>query len=323
MVFISPGSNGMNVPDLAGLVFEATAQIPLGMVSTYGDIARALGDVASSRVVGMILSSNPRPIVVPCHRVVYSDGRTGWYGGRGNGAERKRDLLSSEGVEVLDGKVRNFSAIRFHDFDIEPVLEEMMDEQNELRERVTLEDHLENVDTVVGLDVSYQGERAYGAAAAYDMDSGELLEERTITSRVHFPYIPGYLSYREIPALYGLLDRSDAVYMVDGQGSLHPRRFGIACHAGVYFGRPTIGVAKSLLCGTVEGDGDSVPVLMGGEVAGLMLRKDGRKGIYVSTGHMVSLPTCRSICQRMMRYRIPEPLRRAHALANEARREEE
>ncbi len=321
MEFISPGSDGIEVPDLANLVFEATGQIPEGMVSTYGDIARALGDVRASRVVGMILSANRRPVVIPCHRVVYSDGGIGWYGGRGHGAQRKEELLTLEGVEILDGGVRDFVGVRFSDFEIEPVLKEMMGEQRRLRENVLEVDRLEGVRTAVGLDVSYQGEMGYAAAVAYDLETGELVEEKTATSKIRFPYIPGYLSYREIPALDGLFGREDAVYMIDGHGSLHPRRFGVACHAGVYFDRPTIGVAKSLLCGRVEGNGASLPVILDGEIAGTMLRKDGKKGIYVSVGHMVSLPTCVSICKRMMRYRIPEPLRRAHALANQTRLE--
>ena len=88
--------------DLIRLIFEATAQIPTGMVSTYGDIAKALGDVRAARAVGTVLASDiSRPIVVPCHRVVYGDGRTGWYAGHGKGAERKIELLGSEGVKIV------------------------------------------------------------------------------------------------------------------------------------------------------------------------------------------------------------------------------
>ncbi len=320
--FISPDSDRINVPDLAELVFKATSQIPTGMVSTYGDIARALGDVSASRAVGMILSSNPTPIIVPCHRVVYSDGRAGWYGGSGRGAQRKEELLASEGLVVRKGRLEDFQQCRFSDFDVEPVLEEMREEQLGLRDRMIDEDQLDDVKTVVGLDVSYEGERGYAAAVAHDLETGDLVEERTAISKIEFPYIPGYLSYRELPALEGLLDRVDAVYMMDGQGYLHPRRFGIACHGGVYFDRPTIGVAKSLLCGEIRGNGPSSDVILEGKIAGRVLRKEGRKGIYVSVGHMVSLSTSESICRRMMKYRIPEPIRGAHALANRLRRED-
>jgi deoxyribonuclease V len=319
MEFISPESE-MRIPDLRRIVCQVAAQIPRGMVSTYGDIARALGDVRASRVVGMIMAANERPIVMPCHRVVYSDGRVGWYGGMGKGNDRKVELLDSEGVMIDHGVVQDFEGQRFQDFQIEPILSEMMEEQRRLRERVMDEDPIE-VERVVGLDVAYQENMGFSAAASFDLESGDLIEERVARKEVKFPYIPGYLSYRELPLLTDLIDKDEnAVYLVDGQGSLHPRRFGIACHLGVFMDVPTIGVAKSLLCGEVDDSGgDSVPVYLDGELAGMMLKKNGGKGIYVSVGHRTSLPVCESICRRFMKHRLPEPLRKAHALANQAR----
>ena len=128
------------IPDLRGLVFEATSQVPKGMVSTYGDIARALGDPVAARAVGEILSTNPTPVVVPCHRIVYSTGEIGWYGGIRHGHETKVDLLRSEGVEVIDGKVKAFDDVRFKDFRIEPVLKELGECQDMVKKRVSSED---------------------------------------------------------------------------------------------------------------------------------------------------------------------------------------
>jgi deoxyribonuclease V len=319
MEFISPESE-MRIPDLTSIVCQAAAQIPRGMVSTYGDIARALGDVRASRVVGMIMAANERPIIIPCHRVVYSNGRVGWYGGMGKGNDRKVELLDSEGVVIDHGVVHDFERRRFHDFQIEPVLSEMMEEQRQLRERVMDQDLLK-VERVVGLDVAYQENMGFSAAASFDLESGDLIEERVVIKEVKFPYIPGYLSYRELPLLADLIDEGEnTVYLVDGQGSLHPRRFGIACHLGVFLDVPTIGVAKSLLCGKVDDSGgNSAPVYLDGEMAGVMLKKNGGKGVYVSAGHRTSLPICASICRSFMKYRVPEPLRKAHALANRAR----
>lgn len=310
----------MRIPDLTSIVCQAAAQIPRGMVSTYGDIAWALGDVRASRVVGMIMAANERPIIIPCHRVIYSDGRVGWYGGMGKGNDRKMELLDSEGVMIDNGVVYDFERRRFQDFQIEPVLSEMMEEQRQLKERVVDNDLLE-VDRVVGLDVSYFEDMGFSAAATFDLESGELIEERIVRSEVRFPYIPGYLSYREIPLLADLIDEGEnTVYLVDGQGSLHPRRFGIACHLGVFLDVPTIGVAKSLLCGKVDdSDGNSAPIYLDGNLAGVMLKKKGSKGVYVSVGHRTSLPLCESVCRRFMKHRVPEPLRKAHALANQAR----
>jgi deoxyribonuclease V len=322
MGFISPESENIRIPDLMSIVCQAAAQIPQGMVTTYGDIARALGDVRASRVVGAMMAANERPIIIPCHRVVYSDGRVGWYGGMGKGTDRKVELLSSEGLRIDDGKVHDFERHRFQDFQIEPILSEMMEEQRLLKERVVNEDLLE-VERVIGLDVAYQGKMGFSAASSFDLESGEPIEEKVLRKEVNFPYIPGYLSYRELPLLADLIGNDEkTVYLVDGQGSLHPRRFGIACHLGVFLDVPTIGVAKSLLCGKVnDTGGDSAAVYLDGELAGMMIKKNGSKGIYVSVGHRTSLPLCEAVCRRFMKHRVPEPLRKAHALANRARAE--
>jgi deoxyribonuclease V len=308
-------------PDITRLVYEATAQIPRGMVSTYGDIAAALGDPVAARAVGEILSKNPTPIVVPCHRVVYSTGRTGWYGGHGQGAERKLELLRAEGVEVEDGTVVDLPRRRFTGFRIPPVLQELKAEQDAVRERIVEEDRFGELGRVAGLDISYAGERAFAAMTVYDWSSGELIEERTAESVVRFPYIPTYLSYREIPALRPLMrGEKELVFLTDGQGVLHPRGAGIASHLGVCLDVPTIGAAKSSLVGQVRevrpGEGD---ILVDGRVRGHWLGC-GKKGTYVSVGHRISLGTATEVCRRFLEKGIPRPLRRAHDLANETRR---
>ncbi|HSV41854.1 MAG TPA: endonuclease V, partial [Methanomassiliicoccales archaeon] len=230
---------------LADLVFEATVQIPEGMVSTYGDVAKALGDVRASRVVGMILSSNPRPIVVPCHRVVYSNGQVGWYSGKGKGAGTKTELLRKEGLDIKDGVIRDWDIPRFKDFHVRPVLREMADLQDRLAAMVR-ETGSPEFDKVVGLDVSYEGDRAFAAAAIINLDGG--MEVRTARTQVLFPYVPTYLGFRELPAYVPLLEGLDnSLIFIDGQGRLHPRGAGIACQVGLRTGLPTIGAAKSLL----------------------------------------------------------------------------
>lgn len=315
-----PGcSHGMDIP---ALVYEATSQIPKGRVSTYGDIAAALGDKVAARAVGEILSHNPTPIVVPCHRIVYSDGAVGWYAGHGKGTNRKAELLRSEGLAIRDGHVASFDRVRFADFRIPPVLRELREEQERVREHIVDSDDFGELRRVAGLDISYEGERAFGAISIYDWESGELVEERTAESKVRFPYIPTYLSYREIPALRPLIQQEEGtVYLIDGQGVLHPRGAGIASHIGICLGIPTVGAAKSLLVGKVEEpEAESSPISLDGRAAGRMLRQ-GKKATYVSVGTGVSLPTATEICSRFLERGIPKPLRRAHELANQARRE--
>lgn len=100
-------------------IWKLVLQIPRGRVSTYGDIASALGNIGYSRLVGKIMSTNPEPITVPCHRVVYSDGRVGWYLGLGHGSVTKIALLEKEGVDINEGRIVNFEKYRFKDFNLD------------------------------------------------------------------------------------------------------------------------------------------------------------------------------------------------------------
>ncbi|NLK25803.1 MAG: methylated-DNA--[protein]-cysteine S-methyltransferase [Euryarchaeota archaeon] len=308
--------------DIASLVYQATSQIPEGMVTTYGDIATALGDRVASRAVGEILSKNEHPLIVPCHRVVYSTGEVGWYGGRDKGSERKIELLEQEGVHIVGGKVQDFATRRFRDFCIDPVLKWMRDEQDRMAAQVIEEDTFGKLEYIAGLDVSYEGENAFAAIVLMDWEHMKMVEERTIQCKITFPYIPTFLSYREAPAIRRLIEkRPGAVYLIDGQGVLHPRGAGIASRIGVGLDIPTVGAAKSVLVGSVQDvDADSSPILLDGRIRGWALRQ-GSKATYVSVGHRVSLDTATRICSRALKHGIPQPLRRAHELANRARRE--
>ena len=311
-----------NIADLEGydlpmLVFEATCQIPEGMVSTYGDIAIAMGDVRAARVVGTILSSNPRPIVVPCHRVVYGDGRTGWYSGLGKGAERKTELLRGEGVPIADGVVQEFASRRFRDFKLRPVLKEMQAEQERMSQEVREKDEEHAFAQLVGLDVSYTGDEAFAAAVIYDMHTGKV-EQRFVRTKAKFPYVPSYLGFREVPAVAPLLqDLKDPLVLVDGQGRLHPRRFGIACHLGVRFDVPSVGVAKSLLSGVVADDGW---ISLDGARLGKVVSAGG-KDYYVSVGNRITLKGAVEAAARYLADKESDVLRQAHVFANKVRRE--
>jgi deoxyribonuclease V len=308
--------------DLNRSIFEATAQIPKGMVSTYGDIAKALGDVRASRAVGTVLASNfTRPIVVPCHRVVYGDGRTGWYAGHGKGADRKIEILRSEGVKIADGKVEDFEHVRFDKFKISPKLKELAEEQRRLRDLVTERDDLSDPEFVAGLDVAYEGAVGHASLVKMRLKDLKAVEERDFSAETNFPYIPSYLGYRELPFLRHLIDDDEStVYLIDGQGRLHPRGFGIACQVGVCLNIPTIGAAKSLLQGKVEGEGRRAPISLGGRTLGWQLHPEGRTRTYVSVGNRISLDTAVDICEGLMIRGVPEPLRVAHIRCGDAAR---
>jgi deoxyribonuclease V len=192
--------------------------------------------------------------------------------------------------------------------------------------------NLRRVRLVMGTDVSYSRltDSCYGAVVIWDLRRGRALAEATAVRRARFPYIPGLLSFREIPVLLDAAARLSVeadLILAEGQGLAHPRRFGLACHLGVLFDRPAVGCAKSRLLGehgTPGPDrGDHCRLRHAGETVGSVLRtRPGVKPVFVSPGHRVSLVQCRRVVLRLTgTYRMPEPLRRAHALANRLRRE--
>jgi len=152
----------------------------------------------------------------------------------------------------------------------------------------------------------------------------ELVEVATAEGGLEFPYVPGLLSFREIPLLAEALhkvENAPDLVLVDGQGVAHPRRMGLASHLGLLLDLPTIGCAKSRLCGEYEqpdvGKGSASEVRDGGEAIGLALRtREGCKPVFVSTGHLVGLKEAAGWVLDCCRgYRLPQPLRLAHLAA--------
>ncbi|MGD1060787.1 MAG: endonuclease V [Methanomassiliicoccales archaeon] len=308
--------------DLIERILSAVREIPEGRVSTYGEVAKALGDVRAARAVGAILATYASPVSVPCHRVVYGDGCVGWYGGSGKGSNRKVEVLEGEGIQVEKGIIANFDTRLFREFDVEPVLKMLADEQSRWRSEVIDSDDFGKLTKVAGLDVAYDGDIGYAAMVVVDADSERVLENKTCTCKSRFPYVPSYLGFRETPMVRPLIkDKKDIVYLVDGHGVLHPRGFGVACQIGVRLDIATVGAAKSLLEGKVvrlTAERDKVEI--DGQLKGYAIGRKGKRTTYVSVGHRVSLETATEICERMMHYSVPEPLRLAHVLANEEKR---
>jgi len=179
---------------------------------------------------------------------------------------------------------------------------------------------------IAGADISAKRARgeATGAVVVLRYPELRLVETRVVTCELDFPYIPGLLSFREAPLVLSVCEKlsiTPDILLVDGQGIAHPRRFGLASHLGLLLNLPTIGCAKSLLCGTHKPPGDEpgsyAEVIDKGEIIGAALRtKMGVKPIYVSIGHKVDLQT--AICWVMnccRGYRLPEPTRLAHLAA--------
>ncbi len=208
--------------------------------------------------------------------------------------------------------------------------------QVELAAQVRLTDDLAEVPRLIaGADTSstrFDPERlVYAAIVVLEWPSLREVARAVEVQAAPLPYIPGFLGFREVPALaacWARLPERPELLFVDGQGVLHPRRFGIACQAGVELGVPAIGVAKSRLVGGVEGElgageGAELPITHRGEALGALLRtRRGANPLHVSPGHRVSLPTAIAWVRGALRggRRLPEPTRLAHAAAGALRR---
>lgn len=196
--------------------------------------------------------------------------------------------------------------------------------QLRLSKRVIREDLLpETIHTVAGVDVAYIKSYSIGAVAMLDYASLSIVETRSALVKTRFPYIPTLLSFREVlPSTRSIakMKTQPDIFLVDGQGIAHPYRLGFASHLGLILDKPTIGVAKSLLCGCVQSVNKRgwTPIIDKGEIIGASVAKNGEKPIYISIGHKVSLKRAIDIVTHCtLRYRIPEPIRVAHLVANQ------
>lgn len=202
--------------------------------------------------------------------------------------------------------------------------------QSELAARVRLLPlPLRRIRRVAGADIAVSGDTGVAAVVVFDFPSLEIVEECAAAAELSFPYVPGLLSFREIPALAECLREVRTpfdVLLCDGQGVAHPRRFGLASHLGLLLRKPTVGCAKSRLVGehgaVGPGRGDFSPLMHKGKRVGCALRtRDGVRPVYVSPGHLVDHASSRRIVLACAtRFRIPEPTRQADRLAGEEKR---
>lgn len=183
---------------------------------------------------------------------------------------------------------------------------------------------------IAGLDVSSTrfDPLLTAGVVVWDRLMNRVIETASAQANATYPYIPGLLSFREIPVLVAALEKLTTIpdlFFVDGQGRAHPRRIGIATHIGILLDRPTVGVGKSRLCGQHaligDGIGDSAPLIDQGETIGMVMRTKKRSNpLYISVGHRIDLPTSvRLVMESLRGYRLPEPTRLAHNYVNAVR----
>jgi len=198
--------------------------------------------------------------------------------------------------------------------------------QRELAARVSQISEVDKPRFIAGADISAgrAGDMATGAVVVMDYPALELVEVKTVNEKLTFPYIPGLLSFRESPLVLAACEKltvTPDLILVDGQGLAHPRRLGLASHLGLLLDTPTVGCAKSRLCGRHQEPartaGSYAELWDNGEVIGAVLRtKENTNPLYISIGHRVDLEAAIVWALACCRgYRIPEPLRLAHLAA--------
>lgn len=214
----------------------------------------------------------------------------------------------------------------FQTFDWDVTPGEAVNVQKQLCRQVRVRDEFSEIQTIAGVDVGFDKKSNTGKAAIAVLGYNDLEVREKVTAEgvLRFPYVPGLLSFREMPLILEALQkvsRLPDMIICDGQGTAHPRRFGIACHLGVITGIPCIGSAKSRLCGThgeiPETKGEWTPLYHRNEVVGAVLRsRKNVKPIFVSAGHKVCLESAIAIVMHCItRYKLPETTRQAHKLS--------
>ena len=217
-----------------------------------------------------------------------------------------------------------------HDLELSPPEARRL--QEELASRVVTEPALDlaGVKHVAGADVSTQGDMAYATVVVLDFPGLSPVEVQGFQAPLRFPYVPGLLSFRELPSVVGALERVQTevdALILDAQGLAHPRRIGLASHLGIFLDVPTVGCAKSLLVGKFEEPGkekgSATDLVHRGEVVGRVLRtRDGVSPVYVSVGNGIDLGSSEELVLACCpKYRLPETTRQAHNAANRLRKE--
>ncbi len=195
--------------------------------------------------------------------------------------------------------------------------------QSNLSREIVTQDSFEKIQKVAGVDVSFEKDNiATVAAVVIDFKTNEMLEGKTLKVEMLFPYITGFLGFREADAMISVLKtlkNNYDVLMVNGHGVMHPRSFGLASHVGMLMDQPAIGVAKRLSPGKYKFNVENRTkyVLLNNETVGAYI-----KGKYISIGHKISLKTAIEVVLKTSIFKMPEPIRKAHILATHTMKNE-
>ena len=276
-------------PDFYSALLALLDQIPDDMVTSPMHLASAMGDPVAERAVNEAL---------------------------------RREEFQAYSERVVP--VPDFSDSKlFSKFRGKRLLEELAGYQEERKIRVVITPLIEGEGLIAGVDASYKGDTEYAACVVMNRDL-EIVDSASTAVDVRFPYIPGYLSFREAPGLLSAVNKVSEfdVLMVNGHGVAHPRGCGLASWIGLKVGKPTIGVAKRRLVGEIgKIRGVLTPLIFDGLNVGAEVERMEGAPIYVSVGHRIDLDSAVRITRKTLtRGRLPEPLRAAHDEAVAARK---
>jgi deoxyribonuclease V len=313
------------LPDLDEELFRLIAQVPRDAITTFGDLARALGDRAAALWVARTLATHPHTRGCHCHRVVRKTGEP-------LDPATSIPRLIADGIPFEENAKTPRVCLenRFAGFRSTQPLARLGRWLDRAAERVSETSLTEMPRLVAGLDVAYRSPHiATIAAVVVDVAAKTVIWSAAAECPAAFPYIPGYLTFRELPALLEgrrLIQKSGfkpQVFFIDGLGRLHPRRAGVACGFAVVTGLPTVGVAKSLLCGKVESQTASPrPVTHQGDLLGYEIHGPGiAQPVYVSVGGGIGLEQSVDLTARLFAgRRLPIPTDEADRLSKKAKR---
>jgi deoxyribonuclease V len=301
--------------DLAAELKRLLRQVPAGKLTTFGALARALGDVRAAAWVAKALRSHAHTATCACHRVLRQSGELS----TSQTDSTQRQQLIREGWQVTNRRVLEATFLTAEKFQSTAPLTALQGVLADIAADVSEQPLPWRSVQFCGLDVAYpQTQLARAAAVLMDADTLEVQRIEVAETRVEFPYIPGYLTFRELPPLLAVWRQmephvdSQTVCFVDGNGRLHPRRAGIACAFGVATQRPTVGIGKSLLCGRVS-QSTATPreptgVIDRGEIIGHAVC-NATGCCYVSVGNGLSLAdACRLAIESTREGRLPAPI---------------
>jgi len=201
-----------------------------------------------------------------------------------------------------------------------PDLEKLKEEQRRLAQEIVLRDDFDKIKLIAGVDCSYfsNNKKIVAAVIVCDFKTMNVVEKKYSVLDANFPYISGFLSYRESPAIvdaFNKLNQKPDMLLVDGNGILHPRKFGLASHLSLLLNIPSIGISKSIMCGSVKAG----KIYVENDMLGIQIKtKENSNPLYISPGNRISIGTAFSIIEKSMKqpHKLPEPLHIAHRYAD-------